>query len=79
VLGDEKMTRQTAAQIATDLIEGGINARHTTQLTAEQYGVSLAVVRKIRHTLLRHGLSMICSMADAIENGWEDERLGLTK
>ena len=84
------MTRTQAAAIAKDLIEGGINARYTAQLTAESHGVSIAVVRKIRRTLLR-GIEAvkllgggkeeynrhICSMADSIENGWEDANLNL--
>jgi hypothetical protein len=77
--GNETMKRETAAQIATDLIDGGINARYTTKLTAEAHSVSIETVRKIRRTLLRMGSDdmSICSMADAIANGWEDQNLNL--
>ena len=73
----ENMTRATAAAIARDLVEGGINAHGTTKLTAEAHNVSIETVRKIRRTVLRMGKDMVCSMVDAIENGWEDGALGL--
>ena len=73
------MKRETASRIATDLIEGGLNTHHILKLTAEARGVTVAEVREIKKTLLRGGPEMVLSYADAIDNGWEDERLGLTK
>ncbi len=71
------MTRQQAAAIAKDLVEGGINANGTTKVTAEAHNVSIETVRKIRRTVLRMGREMACSMVDAIKNGWEDANLNL--
>lgn len=73
------LTRKQASQIATELIEGGINSRGTTKVAADGHGVSIAVIRAIRAVVLKGGIDNICSYADAIENGWEDESLGLIK
>jgi len=71
------MTNNTAAAIAKDLVEGGINARGTTKVTAEAHGVSVAAVRAVRSVVLKHGADAmsLCSMVDAITNGWEEKAL----
>lgn len=74
---ENQLTRQKAASIAKDLVEGGINARYTTKIAAESHGVSIATAREIRRAVLRMGSRMACSMVEAIANGWEDETLGL--
>ncbi len=74
-----EMTRKQAAAIAKDLVEGGINSNGTTKITAEARNVSIQKVREIRRTVLRMGTDMMCSMVEAIENGWEDARLNLKR
>jgi len=69
------MTRELATKIATDLVEGGINTRHVTALTAETHNVTISQVRKIKQIVKRMGKSMEVSMIDAIENGWEDDAI----
>jgi hypothetical protein len=73
------MKRETASKIATDLIEGGINARMTVRLTAQAHHVNIEQVRAIKRVLLKGGKENMLSYADAIDNGWEDAALNLEK
>lgn len=84
-------TREKANAIAKDLIEGGINSKGTTKLTAEAHGVPIETVRMVRRTLLKGYKAnklilgkedadrYMLSNADAIENRWEDDNLGITQ
>ena len=82
-----EMNRATASKIATGLIEGGIRSHHTNKCVAEQCATTVECVKEVKRYLLKHAtdgngklnFESLCSYADAIENGWADEELNLTK
>lgn len=72
-----EFTRTLADQIATDLIEGGINRKWTTSLTAESRNVSIETVRTVRRFLLARGKEHMTQRAGLILGGWADSDLGI--